>query len=179
MTIRDEMLQKTVEDLKESYKLSKQEIGRIGQAMSGEADPVVLADLNYERGYNEGRLQMAGVMLNFFQDYNAKPLDLSYDLKPEATIDSAQYDRILQLAYHHLSAYAFEKMKEQKGEPVHGENLRSALQIMQVLTGVLEILNPGCIYKFFDGHNGSWTGIYSQPRGAENDGVELVLKVEL
>lgn len=179
MKIRDEMLQNAIADLKESYKVSKQEIGRIGKAMSGEADPIVLADLNYERGFNEGRLQTAGVMLNFFQDYNAKPLELTYDLSPEAPVNATQYDHLLQLAHHQLSAYAFERMKERQGEPIHGENLRNALQVMQVMTSVLEILDPGCNYKFFDGQGGNWTGIYSVPKDQENQKVEVVLKVEL
>ena len=165
MRIRDEKLKNETKQLERTYKICKQEIEKINQAMSGSPDAVELADLNYQRGFLEGRLQSAGAMLNFFQDYSAHPLELSYELSPEAKMDEVQADRILQLLNHHLSAYAFELAQEQKGAAVHGENIRSAVQVINVLISVLEILNPGYVYKFFDGRSGSWTGVYCFEKG--------------
>ena len=66
MRIRDEKLKSETKQLERTYKICKQEIEKINQAMSGNPDAVELADLNYQRGFLEGRLQSAGVMLKFF-----------------------------------------------------------------------------------------------------------------
>ena len=176
MRIRDEKLKSETKQLERTYKICKQEIEKINQAMSGNPDAVELADLNYQRGFLEGRLQSAGAMLNFFQDYSAHPLELSYELSPDAKMDQVQADRILQLLSHHLSAYTFELAQEQKGAAVHGENIRSAVN---VLVSVLEILNPGYVYKFFDGRSGSWTGVYCFEKGKEDEGFQIVLKQDI
>ena len=118
-------------------------------------------------------------MLNFFQDYSAHPLELSYELSPDAKMDQVQADRILQLLNHHLSAYTFELAQEQKGAAVHGENIRSAVQVINVLVSVLEILNPGYVYKFFDGRSGSWAGIYCFEKGREHEDFQIVLKQDI
>lgn len=179
MKIRDEKLKSETKQLERTYKVCKQEIERINQAMSGNPDAVELADLNYQRGFLEGRLQSTGAMLNFFQDYNAQPLELEYELSPDAGIDQVQADRILQLLSHHLSAYTFELSQEQKGAAVHGENIRSAVQVVNVLLSVLEILNPGYVYKFFDGRSGSWAGVYCFEKGKEDEAFQVVLKQDI
>ena len=179
MRIRDEKLKRETKQLERTYKICKQEIEKINQAMSGNPDAVELADLNYQRGFLEGRLQSAGAMLNFFQDYNAQPLELAYELSREAKMDQVQADRILQLLNHHLSAYTFELAQEQKGAAVHGENIRSAVQVINVLVSVLEILNPGYVYKFFDGRSGSWAGIYCFEKGREHEDFQIVLKQDI
>ena len=67
MRIRDEKLKRETKQLERTYKICKQEIEKINQAMSGNPDAVELADLNYQRGFLEGRLPVSYTHLDVYK----------------------------------------------------------------------------------------------------------------